>query len=616
VPDLAAIPGVAELWELTRGEPSVRIAVIDGPAELTHPCFEGATLEIVAPSWLPREPDLDEIPGGYEARLEHGTWVASVLFGRPGSDVTGLAAGCTGVLITSLRGERSDNDPISAARAIECAVEAGAHVIVAELCLPSRSGDVDDLLKRVLRGATRQGVLTVAAAGNEKGLSTCFPAAVPEVLAVGAHDDDGRVFGFSNWGPEYAGHGLVAPGGNMVGAIPGGGTRVHKGTSCSTPVVAGIAGLLLSLQAKLGAVPDPAGVRQALLSTAAPCSARDTDGNPQRCIGGRLDVPAATEFVLSELKRSARRRGVVAAGLLRRGVRASSLDPDTATPPVAGTPVFALGKISYDFGTQARRDSFARFLAGDAIRYADTSDELAMADHLGQHPTDVMGLTWTLRLDAAPIYAIVPAGAHAVEIDAQLIRLLRDQQAPRDFRVERVTLPGRLTGDETELLSGEVVPVVELSSTRGLGGFIIGQLASAASARVQPSGTEEALPDALREFLARVFFDMANLGRTPAQRALNFAGTNTFQAAHSIFTALRDGKVIDTIDTQRSQVCRPDSDCWDVRLSFFDPENNRRSRDVHRFTFDVSDTVPVTLNDPQAWPEPPAASYTTQGLTM
>jgi hypothetical protein len=38
-----------------------------------------------------------------------------------------------------------------------------------------------------------------------------------------------------------------------------------------------------------------------------------------------------------------------------------------------------------------------------------------------------------------------------------------------------------------------------------------------------------------------------------------------------------------------------DSDCWDVQLSFFDPENDNRARVILQSTIDVSDELPVQL---------------------
>ncbi|WP_375336139.1 hypothetical protein [Nocardia sp. SYP-A9097] len=82
----------------------------------------------------------------------------------------------------------------------------------------------------------------------------------------------------------------------------------------------------------------------------------------------------------------------------------------------------------------------------------------------------------------------------------------------------------------------------------------------------------------------------------------NFAATNTFQATHTITAAIAAGMSLDTID--KSQFCRLGSDCWDVELRFFDPENSRRARKIFRFTIDVSDPMPVTLGDIRTWSEP------------
>ena len=60
---------------------------------------------------------------------------------------------------------------------------------------------------------------------------------------------------------------------------------------------------------------------------------------------------------------------------------------------------------------------------------------------------------------------------------------------------------------------------------------------------------------------------------------------------------------LDTINVEKSPFCRMDSDCWDVKLRFFDPENTRRARKVFRFTLDVSDLQPVTLGDVRTWSE-------------
>ncbi len=97
---------------------------------------------------------------------------------------------------------------------------------------------------------------------------------------------------------------------------------------------------------------------------------------------------------------------------------------------------------------------------------------------------------------------------------------------------------------------------------------------------------------------------MRNLGQTSRDRALNFAATNAFQAVSVFSSAIADGRELDTIQVEKSPYCRLNSDCWDVKLKFFDPENSRRARKVFRFTVDVADWIPVTLGKVKSWSVP------------
>src|SRR2546430_1410598 len=141
MPDIQSIPGIPELWGLTLGAPEVRVAVIDGPPELSHPCFAGAHLTLLETPWL---------PGGEvsERATEHGTWVAGVLFGQHGSEVTGLAPRCTGIIVPALTDKQVNLDPMNLARAVEAATQAGADIIHLAACQPTSSNDTDGLLKR------------------------------------------------------------------------------------------------------------------------------------------------------------------------------------------------------------------------------------------------------------------------------------------------------------------------------------------------------------------------------------------------------------------------------------------------------------------------------------
>ena len=65
---------------------------------------------------------------------------------------------------------------------------------------------------------------------------------------------------------------------------------------------------------------------------------------------------------------------------------------------------------------------------------------------------------------------------------------------------------------------------------------------------------------------------------------------------------IKEGMDLDTIAVERSPLCRPDSDCWDVKLTFFNPSKVfEQARKVYRFTVDVSDVVPVMVGPVRTW---------------
>ncbi|MGC7102944.1 S8 family serine peptidase [Amycolatopsis lurida] len=554
---LEAIPGLPELWDRTLGEPDVTIGVVEGPPDLTHPCFAGADLTVLSPSWLPATtPD--------PLAEEHGTFVASMLFGQHDGPVPGLAPGCRGIIVPALRDQATVLDPLNAARAIDTLVDAGCHIIHFTAAHPTRSGDADSVLKNAVRHAFEAGVLIVAPTGNDYGHHDVVPGILPQVLAVGAHRDDGTMFEYSNWGPRFRDHGIVAPGGDLRAAAPGGRATTHKGTSIATPIVSGVAALLTSLQRQQGGKPDPLAVRAALLGSARPCAPEHSHGDPERCLAGRLDIPSATRTVLST------------------GVVTSAAHPRT--------PVYALGALGYDFCTEARRDTFAHLMA------TEPHDPRAMAAHLTHRPTDAKAVTWILDLDGIPLYALEPVGAYAPRVYHALTRLLGEQDS-----LERISVPGRLTGSTARLLSGQVLPVVELETPRNLTGWQIHQITEQAL----PGQNTERARTTLRELLSRIYHDLRNPGTTARDRALNFAATTAFHTTTLIATAA-EGLALDTIGADRTPHCRTASDCWDVTFRFFDPDNNRRARTVHRFTVDVSDLTPVTVGEPRTWLATPA----------
>jgi hypothetical protein len=88
---------------------------------------------------------------------------------------------------------------------------------------------------------------------------------------------------------------------------------------------------------------------------------------------------------------------------------------------------------------------------------------------------------------------------------------------------------------------------------------------------------------------------------TAEERALNFAASNAFQVSQVMESAAHGDLELDTVSVRKSPVCRPDSDCHDIEIRFFDPRDTRIADKVYRFTVDVSDVMPVTIGEVRAW---------------
>jgi hypothetical protein len=138
---------------------------------------------------------------------------------------------------------------------------------------------------------------------------------------------------------------------------------------------------------------------------------------------------------------------------------------------------------------------------------------------------------------------------------------------------------------------------VHFWATEPLVTHVLGARPNAAAAQA----TYDRVTAGLTNFLGRVYYDLRNLGVAGEERALNYAATNAIQIAAVIQRTTTEELELDTISVKRSPVCRPDSECYDVELSFFNPNNTNIADRVHRFTVDVSDVVPVTIGTVRSW---------------
>jgi cyanobactin maturation PatA/PatG family protease len=292
--DVAAIPGLPELWAQTFGDPRICIAVLDGPVDLTHRSLAGANLS-----------QIETLASGVTVSgpaTEHGTQVASVVFGQHDGPVKGIAPRCRGLIAPIFTDVVGDSpvpcSQLDLARALLQVLQAGANIINVSGGQFSPSGTAHPILADAVKACARGGVLIVAAAGNQGCDCLHIPGALPFVLAVGAMNAQGEPLPFSNWGGVYQSQGILAPGENILGAVPGGETTRGSGTSFATPIVTGVAALLLSLQLKRGQKLNAVAVRESLLRSALGCEFQNT-AECRRLLAGRLTIRGAVSILTS-----------------------------------------------------------------------------------------------------------------------------------------------------------------------------------------------------------------------------------------------------------------------------------------------------------------------------
>ncbi|WP_437112117.1 S8 family serine peptidase [Streptomyces sp. enrichment culture] len=297
------------------GTPEVCVAVLDGPVDLSHPCFEGADLTQID--------TLVQEPAGQGPMSLHGTHVASLLFAQPGKgSVTGMVPRCRGLLLPVFHDLNPERVPqVDLARAIDRAVQEGAHIINISGGERTPDGQADHLLAHALRRCDELGVLVVAAVGNDGCDCLQVPAAVPSVVSVGATSSDGEPFDFNNWGAAYRHNGVLAPGENVEGAAPGGGSRQMTGSSFATPAVTGVAGLLVTEQLRTGRELNPKAAGQTILQTAIrPECWPDDAAECRRYLGGHLHAGRAYESIAARHMPAPRERAAGEDGLAPVGM--------------------------------------------------------------------------------------------------------------------------------------------------------------------------------------------------------------------------------------------------------------------------------------------------------
>lgn len=245
--------GAAEAWELAAGMAPVPVvvAVLDTGVEAGHPQLR----EGLFPGWTlvggePGEGAVDDSADG------HGTHVAGVIRRVAGP----LPVRVLPIKVLESDGSGSIADLAAGIRfAVDWRGPEGERVGVINLSLGFRLQQVPEELAQAVRYALESDLVVVAAAGNEgRTVMGYYPAALSGVVAVGGAGQDGQAARDSNAGVH-----VLAPGIEVVSALPGGGEGRRTGSSFAAPYVSGGAAILRALYPAM----SRAEVVGALLST-------------------------------------------------------------------------------------------------------------------------------------------------------------------------------------------------------------------------------------------------------------------------------------------------------------------------------------------------------------
>lgn len=238
----------ARLQSFDKTGEGITVAVLDTGIDGEHPELRGKVAEtynldvqtvmaLGEPEQLTASVDTDG----------HGTHVAGLVGGHrvgvaPGVRLINgimLPNGVCGLsnfrIATDWISRRTDIDIVNISAGIPVTANSGALILMEQY--------VETLLAI--------GILPICAVGNEGRNKTRSPGNCRSVVSVGASNQSGKIAGFSGSGSIVVDHhqypvpSLVAPGEGVYSAVMGGEYEAWDGTSMATPIVSGIAALIL-----------------------------------------------------------------------------------------------------------------------------------------------------------------------------------------------------------------------------------------------------------------------------------------------------------------------------------------------------------------------------------
>ncbi|MFC6672800.1 S8 family serine peptidase [Marinobacterium aestuariivivens] len=231
-----------EAWDLTTGSSAVKIGILDTGVDCRGAGNPAGSLEFADGKCVEEVNFVSDEEPSLLDWIGHGTHVAGIAAATTdnGIGVAGVGWNSSiGSLKTCFQYYYCPYPelceyytviigvcPVSAsANAIQYAADNGYHVINMSYASdemvggePVSYGNYSQAEADAVSNAWNAGVVLVAAAGNEGTDTPLYPAAYPEVIAVGATDHDDNIPDFSSFGNSWVS--LMAPGENIFSTVP------------------------------------------------------------------------------------------------------------------------------------------------------------------------------------------------------------------------------------------------------------------------------------------------------------------------------------------------------------------------------------------------------------
>lgn len=262
------------------------VAVIDTGVNESHPALDD---DEVFEKDFTDEGTTEDVNG-------HGSHVAGIITADPAASDGEYGGIAPNAFIMDLRALDSSGRGRTSwiIDAMEYAADNGADIVSMSLGGPIDEVRSESIYEYGVEYATDRGVPVVVAAGNDGPYynSVGDPGVQREAITVGASRKDGTIADFSSRGPTngyFMKPDVVAPGANITSVDASGGYVTYSGTSMATPVVSGVAALMLERNASL----SPQAVKSRLMTTA-----DSMPGGPYTTGAGQVNATAALDTSL------------------------------------------------------------------------------------------------------------------------------------------------------------------------------------------------------------------------------------------------------------------------------------------------------------------------------